>query len=94
MSNIKTIADFKRSMVVGSTWETTHKYTTNNPIPPKSLGIRKVGKVQSNSFAFITDSGNLSWCDWPKKSEFSVVDNGTTVVITKEFCELRYIEHT
>jgi hypothetical protein len=92
MNNIKTIADFKRAMVPGTFWEAQHRYTNNNPTPPKSLGIREVGKAQSNSFAFKTDRGTLSWCDWPKKSEFSTSDNGNVVVITTDFCELRYIQ--
>ena len=92
MNNIKSIADFKRAMRIGTRWEALHEYINNNPTPPKNLGIREVGKVQSNSFAFKTESGALSWCDWPKKSEFSTEDNGNTVVITTDFCRLRYTE--
>jgi len=93
MNNIKTIADFKRAMVIGSTWETTHKYTDNNPTLPKNMGIRECGKIQSNCFAFINpESGQLSYCNWPKKTEFSTRDNGNIVVITTSFCELTYRE--
>ena len=90
MNNIKTIADFKRAMIVGTRWQASHRYIDGNPTPPKDLGIREVGKVQSNSFAFKTGRDRLSWCNWPKKAEFSTADNGNTVVIRNEFCELRY----
>jgi hypothetical protein len=92
MNDIKSIADFKRAMVVGSVWEALHEYINNNPTPPKNLGIRRVGHVQSNRFAFETVNGELSWCSWPKKSQFSTEDNGNTVVITTDFCRLRYTE--
>jgi hypothetical protein len=90
MNNIKTIADFKRAMLLGTTWEATHEYTGNNPTPPKNLGIREVGLVRTTNFGFKTDRGTISYCDWPKKSEFSTEDNGNVVVITKGFCKLRY----
>ena len=92
MNNIQSIADFKRALTVGSRWEATHEYINNNPTPPKNLGVREVGKVQSNSFAFKTEHNSLSWCDWPKKNQFSTEDNGNTVVITTDFCRLRYTE--
>ena len=90
MNNIKTIADFKRAMLLGTTWEATHEYTNNNPTPPKSLGVREVGLVRATSFGFKTDRGTISYCGWPKKSEFSTEDNGNVAVITTDFCKLRY----
>jgi hypothetical protein len=90
MNNIKTIADFKRAMLLGTTWEATHEYTDNNPTPPKNLGIREVGVVRTTNFGFKTGRNTISYCDWPKKSEFSTEDNGNVVVITTGFCKLRY----
>lgn len=87
---MKTIADFKRAMTIGSTWECIHQYIGNNPSEPKSLGIRKCGLNNSVDFGFITETG-ISHCSWPKKSTFSVTNDGQTVVITQVgFCELRY----
>ena len=92
MNNIKTIADFKRAMTIGTKWEATHKYTNNNPTEPKSLGIRECGLNNTVDFGFLTDRGTTSYCKWPKKSEFSTEDNGNVVVITTDFCELKYRE--
>ena len=86
---MKTIADFKREMTVGTVWMTTHKFL-NPESQLKDMGIRTCSVVQSNSFAFRNPvSGENSWCDWPKKSEVSF--DGDTVVITREnFCQLTY----
>ena len=86
---MKTIADFKRAMIPGTKWHTTHRYINNNPTPPKDMGIRECGLNNSVDFGFINPaSGQISHCSWPKKSEFSV--EGNTIVITNDFCELRY----
>jgi hypothetical protein len=93
MNNIKTIADFKRAMTVGTFWEATHRFIGDNPSAPKSLGVRECGLNNTVNFGFKTDRGTISYCDWPKKAEFSTSDNGNTVVITKPgFCELRYTQ--
>jgi hypothetical protein len=87
---MKTIADFKRAMIVGSMWECTHQYIGNNPSNPKSLGLRECGLNNSVDFGFKTDSG-ISHCAWPKKANFTI--DGETVVITQiGFCELRYTQ--
>jgi hypothetical protein len=87
---METIADFKRAMTIGSKWHTTHRYIGNNPTEPKDLGIRECAIVQSNSFALRNpESGKPSFCDWPKRGEFS--SNENSVTITKEgFCQLVY----
>lgn len=92
MNNIRTIADFKRAMTIGTFWEASHQYIDNHPTPPKSLGIRECALNNSVDFGFKTDRGTISHCSWPKKKEFSTLDSGNTVVITNEFCELRYTQ--
>ncbi len=75
---MKTIADFKRALTLGSKWQATwHSpdgaYTTD-------LGTRKVGVVKSNRFGFerIGENGEiiLSWCEFPKAANFAVNDKG------------------
>jgi hypothetical protein len=63
---MKTIADIKRKLVVGSKWSCLWECRNTG----KDMGIREVAVVQSNSFGFRNpETGNVSWCDWPKKSE-------------------------
>jgi len=67
---MKTIADIKRKMTVGSKWSCLWSCREQS----KDMGERFVGKVQSNSFGFINPiTGNISWCDWPKKSEVEFI---------------------
>ena len=66
---MKSIADIKRKMIVGSFWHTMWQCRGNY----KDMGRRTVAKVQSNCFGFkIIKAGGseaVSWCDWPKLSE-------------------------
>jgi hypothetical protein len=80
---MKTLADFKRALVIGSEWEAFNHYYQS------SLGIRAVGKVQSNCFAFITyrnGESNLSYCDFPLSKDIKFREDGT-VEIYKEWCD-------
>ncbi len=95
MNNIRTIADFKRAMVVGTHWEAYHKYIGEHPTEQKSLGVRTVGANTPTCFKFNTDHGTSSRCDWPKKTEFTTEDDGNVAIITVDgFCELRYIQRS
>lgn len=63
---MRTIADFKRKMKIGSKWKFTSSYLK------EGLTIeRTCMKSQSNSFALtsLRDKTQNSWCDWPKKKE-------------------------
>lgn len=93
MNSIRTIADFKRALIVGTHWEAYHKYLGEHPTEQKSLGIRTVAVNRGIGFGFETDRRTISYCDWPKKAEFSTEDGGNVVVITEPgFFELRYIQ--
>lgn len=79
---MKTIADLKKRIVLGVKLDCyNHWFKT-------SLGIREIGHVQSNSFAFKTDKGTLSWCNFPKKNEIVFVDNNTFNIINPDNQEL------
>jgi len=90
-TQIKTIADFKRAMQLGTKWHTTHKYT-NGPYtsPTKDMGVRECGLHYTIDFGFKTDHDTISHCTWPKKAQFRM--DGDTVVITTSFCQLKYTQ--
>ena len=60
---MKSVADIKRAMVLGSKWKAFH-----HPFS-KDMGIREIGKVMSNQVAFKTETGSLSYIDFPKKKD-------------------------
>lgn len=71
---MKTLADFKRALTVGSKWHATSYDSRGNPM---TLGCRSVAKIQSNSVAFSRpDTHALSWLQFPKASEFAIDENG------------------
>ncbi len=95
MNNIKTVADFKRAMVPGTTWECTHRYIGEHPSEPKSLGRRECVLANSVDFGFesANSPGEISHCQWPKRANMTTEDGGNVVILTTPgFCELRYRE--
>lgn len=66
---MKTLADFKRALTLGSKWECTHAQSG-------SLGIREVALVKSNCVGFHTDKGSISYLYFPKSSEFEINSKG------------------
>lgn len=73
---MKTLADVKRKMTLGSKWRCVRLF--NN----EDIGVREIGKVQTNAVAFLKPDGKLSWLWWPKAKE--VQAEGDNVVILKE----------
>lgn len=86
---MKTIADIKREMVIGSIWHCMWKCREAT----KDMGNRPVSIVQSNRFAFKTTKadGTISdsWCDFPKKSEV-IFHNEKSFTIIHGDIELTY----
>lgn len=90
MQPFKSVADFKRAMVKGSIWHTTHQYLKPNA-SVTDMGIRTCVISQSNSFALqAPDKDRPSWCDWPKASEFSSPASGVGVITKPNFVQLTY----
>lgn len=84
---MKTIADFKRKMVIGANVEAKLYYKergTDEYRLVSDFGTRPVSVIQSNCFAFKTTkvSGETvnSWCDWPKKNDFHPIDENTVKI--------------
>lgn len=92
---MKTIADFKKRMVIGAKVETTLYHInkqTGEYVLAREYGERTVTKHQNNSFALATvtpDGIKDSWCDWPKKVEFAAIDKDT-IQISFTFGKLLY----
>jgi hypothetical protein len=94
---MKTIADFKRRMTKGTKVNSTlyHRDKEGNETLALDLRDRVVTVSQSNSFAMTVpgkfENGKQvsSWCNWPKSSEFSII-NENTIQINFSFGRLIY----
>lgn len=63
---MKTLADVKRKMTLGSKW--------------RCVRLFEGGKVQGNAVAFLKPDGKLSWLWWPKAKDVQVEENAFTVL--------------
>lgn len=94
---MKTIADFKRKLIVGAKVHCTlHRQVFVDPETKEVItkdedkGIRPVSVVQSNSFAFQTTKfdGSVvdSWCDYPTKDfiKFYPEDQNKVTILRKD----------
>ena len=71
---MKTLADFKRALTLGSKWHAIHA-------SGHDMGIRTVAKVQSNSVAFKTEGKEaLSWLDFPKSNLFKTNEKNEALI--------------
>lgn len=89
---MKTIADFKRAMVLGTLVHCTFHCARKGRDPEtgqviygdEDKGIRPVSIVQSNSFALKTTKtdGTIvdSWCQWPKRDDVQFLNDGSVVI--------------
>ncbi len=75
---MKTLADFKRALQIGTKWEGYNCYNQ------QSLGIREVSIRRSERFAFriINSAGEVrdSWCDFPKAKDIKFREDGTVEI--------------
>lgn len=84
---MKTLSDFKKRLKVGTQIETMHAHLG-------SFGIRKVSKVQTNSFALETLRDNKivdSWCEYPKSKDFEIVNENTAKIFWGEGAKREHI---
>ena len=75
---MKTVADFKRAMVVGSKWTSVHA-------AGKKVTGRTCVKVGATQFALTRmvqgATDGESWCDFPKAKDAEFSPDGKTVTI-------------
>jgi len=85
---MKTVADFKRAMLPGTTWQATHMYNDKGVVT--DLGERVCGLNNTVNFGFIIPEkeNRISHCDWPKASECTF--DGDKVTINKGWVTLTY----
>jgi len=78
---MKTLADFKRAMIVGSKWETIKHFKDNLT---ETTPVRECSKRQANSFAFRTTlpDGRIAdcWLDFPKAKDVEFLNNDTITI--------------
>lgn len=72
---MKTLADVKRKMTLGSKWQCVRIFNNN-----EDLGVREIGKVQTNAVAFLKPDGKLSWLWWPKSKDMQINGNSFTIL--------------
>lgn len=78
MVTIKNVVELKRTLEVGQNWEMQAFYPDGTF--KFSLGIRELGKKSTVQFGFKTDKGTITYCDYPKASEFEAIENGFKIV--------------
>jgi hypothetical protein len=84
---LKTLADIKRAMTIGSKWQCNHYGFTirgnlgNTCIPAKDMGIREIGIAQKNGVAFMSNTDtSFSWFYFPAAKRIVVNENGFDVL--------------
>lgn len=76
---MKTLADFKRALTLGSKWETYYHRSFAH------MGVGEVVKVKSNGVAFLREGKKEpSWLYFPKASCFKVNASGNAQIYTQE----------
>lgn len=89
---MKTLSDFKKRLHIGCKLQgIRYGYMGNNDI---DLGIREVGHIQSNSFAFKTDRNTLSWCEFPKAANCNIEEHSITIFQENKGLRLPILKYT
>ena len=74
---MKSIADFKRAMKLGTVWHTYHNLYHSD------MGIRECSKINTVGFGFKTvrQDGSIgtSHCEWPTKDLVEFVDGAVLI---------------
>ena len=82
---MKTLADVKRAVTLGTTWTATSFFNGH----PYKFGLREVTREQSNAVAFRCANGKESWLQWPRAKDvrlhrdgkgFDILVNGERVL--------------
>lgn len=73
---MRTLADFKRALKVGSKWELRNHLWDGMP-----LAIRIVEKIQSKAVAFRVKDG-LTWLTFPKAKQVKIRDGVVEIYST------------
>lgn len=83
---MKTLADFKKKLIVGNKLK-LQRFENIEGLWKEDLKMsltREISKVMSTQFALATeDKGKMvdSYCDYPKKHEYTFIDDNTIEII-------------
>lgn len=81
---MNTIADFKRKMIPGAKVHSRLFWLQNGELKQVNEILNRECKIsQSNSFALTMERNGKtenSWCDWPKKAEFTAVSENVAQI--------------
>lgn len=91
---MKTFAEFKRALTLGTLVHTVHHQTITgrdesgiSVLGDKDMGTRPVSIVQTNAIAFRTEKGTDSWIHWPAAKDVVIKDN--TMIVYDHDCRFR-----
>ena len=82
---MRTLADVKRAVILGTTWTATNFFEGC----PNKFEKREVTRAQSNAVAFRCADGKESWLQWPRAKDvrphrdgkgFDILVNGERVL--------------
>ncbi len=82
---MRTLADVKRAVTLGTTWTATSFFNGH----PYKFGLREVTREQRNAVAFRCANGRESWLQWPRAKDvrlhrdgkgFDILVNGERVL--------------
>lgn len=78
---MKTQADFKRAMVVGSKWTSVHCRSGQKVTGRECLEVAGKGFALTRMAQGATADQGKSWCDWGKAANMEFSEDGNTVTI-------------
>ena len=92
---MKTLADLKRIIQVGTKIEKTKHINIDNGVevshPAHPSGVRTIVKVQTNRWAIQSpEDGTVSWLDIPKAKELSFNENEFTITTWEGRLKMTY----
>lgn len=95
---MKTLADLKRRIEVGTKIEKTEHINIDNGVRvenPRLLlgGVREVVKVQTKAWVIKNQDGENSWLDIPKASELTLNENEFTITTWEGRLQMTYRIH-
>lgn len=95
---MKTLADLKRRIRVGTKIEKTEHINIDNGVRvenPRLLlgGVREVVKVQTKAWVIKNQDGENSWLDIPKASELTLNENEFTITTWEGRLQMTYRLH-
>lgn len=84
-NNYENIRRCKTKNETRTKWRCIHLFDNTD------MGVRAVGKAQTNAVAFLKPNGKLIWLFWPKAKDIQIIDENTFIVTDNGRPMLKYI---